>query len=317
MFNFNVLLLDLHQLVKEGCQRFIPEREAEAHADYFIVRLAQQEADGRTIYRKPKYPCSGRGMQDRSNVPAMVDVMMDALHRMKTLGAHWSQWIPNDLISLTPQIQGSRHIPPYAIKVTPQSSTLLSLPPELRQIVYDYCFTHNQTGSFYGNDKLPGLLAPKYATQPAISRVCRQSRRENLPMFYSSNVFVLKIETLASLEAAHDWLRRIGDYHVGQMQNLILIGFVDSVTTGPTLQLGINLQTCSINGLTGVRHNTVHYLRFMDMAVRKVKERAAEHTITAELLRPLLNCFARLCSDTWSDGSPLLSSSHGRLTSDR
>ena len=187
---------------------------------------------------------------------------------------------------------------------------------EIRLIVYDYCFKYDQNDSLYGNNKLPGLLAPNYAMQPALSRVCRQTRREILPMFYSNNTFVFKIENVASLDAAHDWLHRIGNYDVGLMQNLILTGFLGvqfGNTTLPTLQLGINLQTLSINShLCGV-----HYLRLMHMAVRNIKERTAEHTITAELLRPLLNCFARLCGDTWSNNSPLLSSSHGRLTSNR
>jgi hypothetical protein len=62
--------------------------------------------------------------------------------------------------------------------------------------------------------------------QPALTKVCREIRQESLPLFYSSNIFVLNIFILKSYFYAktckgwESWLRAIGPVNRRPMSEL-------------------------------------------------------------------------------------------------
>ena len=90
-------------------------------------------------------------------------------------------------------------------------SPLLRLPAELRNRIYSFAVVAN-----LGIDILPSysstILNAKLI-QPTLSRVSTQLRNEVLPVFYSENLFLLKLTQVAhkgSLQLLFVWLRSIG-----------------------------------------------------------------------------------------------------------
>ena len=68
----------------------------------------------------------------------------------------------------------------------PDFNRFLGLPPELRNKVYGYYYA--------------GLRQPIYApSQPPLSRICRQIRKESLPMFYAVCEFEFRLQRYTQL----------------------------------------------------------------------------------------------------------------------
>jgi regulator of extracellular matrix RemA (YlzA/DUF370 family) len=114
----------------------------------------------------------------------------------------------------------------------PQDNLILTLPPELRNVIYAMVVTSD----FYELD--PTLSANRFPRArygiygikrgikaqgpiPAIAKTCHQVRAEVLDVYYGRNTFALvgddsgiqawQNEALASRVVAHDWMRLIGD----------------------------------------------------------------------------------------------------------
>lgn len=94
------------------------------------------------------------------------------------------------------------------VSITPASnpSRLLSLPPELRNRIYEYVLTRRHR-------LLPWKRQNIYPVEPALTRTCRQMRSEALGVFYHDNTFVapvLETDKQVTVERAIGWYKRIG-----------------------------------------------------------------------------------------------------------
>lgn len=90
------------------------------------------------------------------------------------------------------------------IGLKPLRSRLLELPPELREAIYEYiALAENPLVTF----RLDSYQQDTYqqATQPALTRVSVQVRRESLPIYYSCNEFILHAEGTKAADARR-WL---------------------------------------------------------------------------------------------------------------
>ena len=102
--------------------------------------------------------------------------------------------------------------------------SLLDLPSELRETIYHHAVL---------NDTKDVTMLPDFkcynneisASQPALCQVNRQLRREVLPIFYGSNLFLAQLDNLSDLLATNEWLTAIGDENVGNLKRLALCGW--------------------------------------------------------------------------------------------
>lgn len=86
---------------------------------------------------------------------------------------------------------------------SPPPSLLLSLPAEIRSLIFEYVVACPERVTFN-----PDSLQRQYysiATQPPITRVSRQVRSESLPIYYETNDFVLHTEP-PKVDDARRWL---------------------------------------------------------------------------------------------------------------
>lgn len=83
-------------------------------------------------------------------------------------------------------------------------SRLLALPPELRDLIFEYALTSSRPIVTFRLDTYQRDSFEE-ATQPALTRVNRQLRLETLSVFYACNAFVLHTEG-AKLDDAREWL---------------------------------------------------------------------------------------------------------------
>lgn len=67
-----------------------------------------------------------------------------------------------------------------------QPFRLLGLPAELRNLIYEYCVTSDESVLLPATCEPPGELP---TVQPPVTKVCRQIRQEALPLFYECNKF--------------------------------------------------------------------------------------------------------------------------------
>lgn len=99
------------------------------------------------------------------------------------------------------------------------SPTLLSIPPELRALIFDFALTApNPLVAF----RLDPYQRDTYteATQPALTKVSRQLRHEAIPIFYASNTFILHTNSIKA-EEARRWLQSICE-HLPLLQHIDL-----------------------------------------------------------------------------------------------
>ncbi|KAI7091438.1 hypothetical protein KC356_g669 [Hortaea werneckii] len=98
---------------------------------------------------------------------------------------------------------------------------LLELPPELRDLIYEYTFQSSDPSSnrmvtfkldHYQRDTLT------QAVQPPLLLTNRQIRQESLPLFYSSQIFILHSEG-SKADDARRWLRG-NEAHLQRLRQL-------------------------------------------------------------------------------------------------
>lgn len=86
----------------------------------------------------------------------------------------------------------------------PDRCPLLGIPPELRDLIFEYALKSEKTlVSFRLDDYQRDSFAQ--AVQPALTKVSQQIRRESIPLWYSCNDFVLHSEA-AKANDARKWL---------------------------------------------------------------------------------------------------------------
>ena len=101
---------------------------------------------------------------------------------------------------------------------------LLALPAELREQIYSLIVIKpRNTITMLSNHSI--FASEISATQPALSHVNHQLRRETLDAFYGSNVFVAEVSDRTDLGTALRWLSAIGDVSVGRLRRLVLCGW--------------------------------------------------------------------------------------------
>lgn len=79
---------------------------------------------------------------------------------------------------------------PFMTYTKPQPCRLLELPPELRDVIFEYATRSEKPLTAFRLDNFQ-LHDYEEATQPPLTRTCRQIRNESLPVFYRSNDIVL------------------------------------------------------------------------------------------------------------------------------
>ena len=99
--------------------------------------------------------------------------------------------------------------------------------------------------SAFRSEPFRPCLVPKL--QPPLTQTCRTIRREALPIFYISNVFVIPLDSFGRLKQpqgprqtvfleghtskldvptrAYRWFRAIGDHNIEHLQHIILFGY--------------------------------------------------------------------------------------------
>ncbi len=160
---------------------------------------------------------------------AFVDRVLDKTKQFHQLPL-WTQWIDivlhsNPMVSCdkdrycgsTP----SKESAPIGFR-TNYTSTFLRLPPEVRNAIYEAVLAMDTVRD------LPlgthGLLGTHYAVPPALARTCREIRNELLPLFYSSRLFVIFLDTRGSFQKAISWLQSMGESNFALVRNIVLIG---------------------------------------------------------------------------------------------
>ena len=86
----------------------------------------------------------------------------------------------------------------------PKTSPLLALPPELREQIFSYAVFSSKPTVTFRLDKYQRETYEQ-ASQPPLTRVSRQIRRESLPLYFENNAFVFHTEGLKAEDAAR-WL---------------------------------------------------------------------------------------------------------------
>ncbi|EMD00174.1 hypothetical protein BAUCODRAFT_30644 [Baudoinia panamericana UAMH 10762] len=101
---------------------------------------------------------------------------------------------------------------------------LLTLPPEIRQQIYELVVVKSRnTITMLSNAHC--FQSEVGATQPALSFVNHQLRREALDVFYANNLFLAEISLREDLESARRWLYAIGEQNVACLRRLALCGW--------------------------------------------------------------------------------------------
>lgn len=145
------------------------------------------------------------------------------IDEIKERREHWSQWLPPSLVASKPKALLQRTLPSTPPAVTEQDSKLMSLPPEIRKIIFEHALV--QPGNLRQKNFATGRLVPREAAEPALTRTCRQIRSEAIPIFYQANTFIFHVDRLKALEEAQEWIRATGDYKVSFMHSVVLHGF--------------------------------------------------------------------------------------------
>ncbi|KAF2858202.1 hypothetical protein K470DRAFT_266222 [Piedraia hortae CBS 480.64] len=91
------------------------------------------------------------------------------------------------------------------------TSLLLSLPPELRNAIYEYVLASEEKISVAFRLEPSQGNSYRQATHPALTRVNRQIRYESLPVYFARNSFVLCAEGSKAVDARR-WLEANNSY---------------------------------------------------------------------------------------------------------
>lgn len=115
-------------------------------------------------------------------------------------------------------------------ETTHQESRLMKLPAELRNLIYELVVVEAKTIDIVDPDHVqggPGVS--ERAKQPGIAQVCRQLRREVLPIFYSQNTFRVNACGYWYLSHAERnciwWITRLRDSSKALVRNIRICTF--------------------------------------------------------------------------------------------
>lgn len=127
----------------------------------------------------------------------------------------------------------------YTNMPEPKTSTgLLTLPPELRNRIYEYVVRPGEDeGGVTGEQAICVHNAPNYCdataathhgrlttwrVQPALTRVCRQTRNEALQIYYWANTFVDYVSGEYDFDGIAGWAWDIGKVNAARVNQLSL-----------------------------------------------------------------------------------------------
>ena len=121
----------------------------------------------------------------------------------------------------------------------PKPSPLLSLPAELRNRIYELAVVEPdliKLMGFRGVGKFEIRVA-----QPALTRACRQLRRECLALFYEANIFLGECHSTCQAKATPEyidqWVEAIGAENRNSLKHLYLHFYPDKhLRFGPFLE---------------------------------------------------------------------------------
>lgn len=110
---------------------------------------------------------------------------------------------------------------PHATGTAPQaSSPFLKLPPELRNRIYEAVLTDPYAiSAVHWDFEIPRSTTPE---QPPLTRTCRAIRAEALPIFYSSNTFMIGVKRECDAAYLRVWLKAIGPQNRDAVHEVIV-----------------------------------------------------------------------------------------------
>ncbi|KAK5714285.1 hypothetical protein LTR17_017291 [Elasticomyces elasticus] len=106
------------------------------------------------------------------------------------------------------------------------TSGLLRLPAELRNIIYELALpTDNFYVSVRTTEPLPMMRCPaEPITIPALLATCRLIRNDTLPVFYGTNIFVLRMGNKKDFRDTLAWLQSLDQRAVASIVKLVVAG---------------------------------------------------------------------------------------------
>lgn len=137
--------------------------------------------------------------RNHSHVGIHIDSKQD-------LQASWVAFQKATAMLAEPQIHHIERVEPLPIDDAPQPLTFLTLPPEIRHQIYRNCenlVLHKPL--VYCISTFDGEM------QHPLGSVSRLVRNEALAIFYSYNLWVIKVEFKMMYDAFQDWIIRLGD----------------------------------------------------------------------------------------------------------
>ena len=157
--------------------------------------------------------------------------------------------------------------PPSAFTHPQHQCQLFRLPYELRNLIYTYALQ---------KPPVPRLLELSHDNrpdaEPAFLKCCRRARAEALPVFYSTNDWVVKVRRVnTSLDPVtqlrlHDeivpgWVRRLADYKMRHVRRVVVVGSRGSYfggtgdwTEGPTAAFRMRMGVLDGRGIVDEVH---------------------------------------------------------------
>lgn len=90
-------------------------------------------------------------------------------------------------------------------KLNEQNSPLLKIPAEVRENIFIRVVAEEEPLSIVPPELGYSKKADTLVTQPPLSYVSRQCRREAIPLFYSENTFQLRCKLRVSSQPQYRW----------------------------------------------------------------------------------------------------------------
>lgn len=154
----------------------------------------------------------------------------------------------------------------------PAATSLLALPPEIRQQIYDLVVINRpeHMDRRHQINIIPSYTAAQHSIQqqPALSCVCRTLRREVLPFYYAKNTFMISLDgvtvrkqgrTILNSDAYFlKWLRAIGQRRCEDIRAIAVYVHSWNLNSWPkemalSRHLDLLMQELRWNGVKGIR----------------------------------------------------------------
>jgi hypothetical protein len=137
-------------------------------------------------------------------------------------------------------------------------TSLLGLPAELRQLIYELVVIKNRAIITMLGDQMYSQSGVS-ACQPALSMVCQQLRSEALRLFYRDNEFRAELTSTEDLQIAERWLHAIGVTNLRQLQHLTMGGWTKVPFGHMLVRRWVNIRLNLMTGALRIEQRTHDY----------------------------------------------------------